>query len=123
MEKLFKAYIAPEHGWTAVPKRLLVQLNIADKISSYSFISKSGKVAYLEEDSDNTIFYEAYKKKFGKAPKMKAVYINSSSKIKNLNHYKAKSDYAKVHNEEEDKANYDEANDDIYKQQVEEGTY
>ncbi len=55
MRKL-KFYSDAGHGWLAVPRSKLHSLNILDKISEYSYQSKSGKTVYLEEDCDATLF-------------------------------------------------------------------
>ena len=47
----------PGHGWLEVRKSELVELGIAAKISSYSYMK--GKMAYLEEDCDMSLFIEA----------------------------------------------------------------
>lgn len=56
MEK-YDFYSDAGHGWLKVPKSKLKQLNIADKISTYSYMR--GEFAYLEEDCDFNIFHEA----------------------------------------------------------------
>ena len=45
------------HGWLSVKKTELKQLNIADKITSFSYMN--GNSAYLEEDCDLTTFLNA----------------------------------------------------------------
>ena len=45
------------HGWLAVKTKELVELGIADKISSYSFYK--GKTTYLEEDCDAGLYINA----------------------------------------------------------------
>lgn len=47
----------PGHGWLEVPKSLLVELAIQDKITDYSY--QKGTMAYLEEDCDMTTFMQA----------------------------------------------------------------
>ena len=49
-------YSDPGHGWLAVSVEELQQLGIADKITSYSYLSGDGSVAYLEEDQDMRTF-------------------------------------------------------------------
>jgi len=45
----------PGHGWVSVKLQTLIDLGIADKISTYSYIR--GNSAYLEEDCDlNTLY-------------------------------------------------------------------
>lgn len=64
--KPFKFYSDPGHGWLAVKRKLLRDLNIIDKISQYSY--QRGKTVYLEEDRDSSIFFQAYQKKYGEKP-------------------------------------------------------
>lgn len=45
------------HGWLAVKTKELVELGIADKISSCSFYK--GKTTYLEEDCDAGLYINA----------------------------------------------------------------
>jgi hypothetical protein len=49
----------PGHGWLEVPTDEIARLCIADKISSYSYVSADRKTAYLEEDSDLSVFCRA----------------------------------------------------------------
>ena len=49
------------HGWVKVPKKDLVSLGIADKISEFSFMN--GEYAYLEEDCDAGILLDAFKER------------------------------------------------------------
>ena len=57
------------HEWLAVKKQELTDLNIADKITEYSFVK--GETVYLEGDCDAATFIEAYTAKNGVAPKTK----------------------------------------------------
>lgn len=50
-------YCDPSHGWLRVPKNRLKKLGIEEKISEYSYMR--GQWAYLEEDSDMGIYYDA----------------------------------------------------------------
>jgi hypothetical protein len=47
------------HSWLGVPLNLIKLLNIADKISPYSYIDKNLKTVYLEEDCDAPEFISA----------------------------------------------------------------
>jgi hypothetical protein len=47
----------PSHGWLQVPKKLLVQLGILNKITPYSY--EDNIYAYLEEDCDLFVFLKA----------------------------------------------------------------
>jgi hypothetical protein len=51
----------PGHGWIEVPARLLADLGIADKITRYSYQSRDGRTAYLEEDCDAPRLLDAMK--------------------------------------------------------------
>lgn len=53
---MYKFHTDPGHGWLAVPVAELYDLGIAQKISRYSYISRDGRLAYLEEDCDLSIF-------------------------------------------------------------------
>lgn len=53
-----KWHIDSGHGWLEVSKAKLTKLGIAQKISGYSY--EKGLKAYLEEDCDASIFFEAY---------------------------------------------------------------
>ena len=55
------------HEWLAVKIKELQELNIAHKISSYSYMK--GGTAYLEGDCDAAVFFAAYKQKHGVEPK------------------------------------------------------
>lgn len=47
----------PGHGWLKVPVEALRDLNLMDKVSSFSYLE--GSYAYLEEDLDMPMFMEA----------------------------------------------------------------
>lgn len=47
----------PGHGWLEVPKTLLAELGIQDKITPYSY--ENGSMVYLEEDLDMQTFISA----------------------------------------------------------------
>ena len=57
--KTYFFYTDPGHGWLEVPRALLHELNIAEKISAYSY--QRGDSVYLEEDCDYFLFYQAMK--------------------------------------------------------------
>jgi hypothetical protein len=52
----------PGHGWLEVSTRALYDILGDDvaKISGYSSLSNDGKLSYLEEDCDATVFIDAY---------------------------------------------------------------
>ena len=53
----------PGHAWLIVTFDELNFLGLADKISSYSYMS--GSFIYLEEDLDAVLFYKAFKSRYG----------------------------------------------------------
>jgi len=57
------------HGWFKVSIKQLVKLEIADRISSYSYWK--GEHAYLEEDCDASIYFETLKEKGIAMPKIR----------------------------------------------------
>ena len=57
------------HEWLAVKEKELIELNIAHKISEYSYVK--GGTVYLEGDCDAAHFFDAYKQKHGVEPKTK----------------------------------------------------
>lgn len=71
----------PGHAWAKVPKSLLIDLGIDQKISRYSY--KRGDFAYLEEDMDLTTLIHALEEQH---PDIKITYkesvSNRSSKIR-----------------------------------------
>lgn len=82
--KLFY-YQDPGHGWIKVSQSLLNKLAINDKISSYSYMRKD--YAYLEEDCDVGILFDALEKKGIKYEVISKVSRNRSSKIRSYNRY------------------------------------
>jgi hypothetical protein len=67
--KTFDYIQDPGHGWIKVPVALLLELNIADNISVYSYYRDG--FAYLEEDCDAARFMIAYRARFGTDPKLR----------------------------------------------------
>ena len=81
----YNFYSDPGHGWLAVNYDELVELGIADKISSYSYIR--GNTVYLEEDCDMSTFMNAME---AKGVQLKLAYINepnNDSFIRSLRRY------------------------------------
>ena len=86
--KSITIYTDPSHGWAKVPLQALYDLNIFDKISSYSYIRySSGKAyAYLEEDCDLSTYLKALDAK-GIQYKFIEKNANKSSKIRSYARY------------------------------------
>jgi len=82
----FNFYEDPGHGWMKVPLATLVELGIADKISSYSYMRNES--AYLEEDCDASVFFNAWRAKYGVDPKLVRCFTNNQSRIRNYRSYR-----------------------------------
>ena len=57
MKNEFYFYTDPGHGWLDVPRSLLHELGIAERVSSYSY--QRGDSVFLEEDCDYALFRRA----------------------------------------------------------------
>ena len=75
------------HGWLAVKRNELTELNITEKISHYSY--QKGNTVYLEEDRDATLFFYEFKKKFNIELQFSRSYINGNSPIRSYYHYQS----------------------------------
>ena len=82
--KIYKLHTDPGHGWLAVRRSELRELNIADKISAYSY--EKGQMVYLEEDCDLSIFIGAYRAKHGADPVWKTSYRDKTF-VRNCSNY------------------------------------
>lgn len=81
-------YSDPGHSWFKVPRKLIRELGIEEKISGFSY--QMGEFAYLEEDCDIAIFFKALLKdndltweKMKEAAEITEKWTNKSSKIRN----------------------------------------
>ncbi len=81
-----KFYSDAGHGWAAVKRKTLVDLGIADKVSTYSY--QRGQSVYLEEDCDLSLLIGALKAK-NITPEFKDSHTNSRSPIRSYDTYKA----------------------------------
>jgi len=75
-----KVFADPGHAWARFPKAKLVQLGIADKISTYSY--QNGANAFLEEDCDLSVLVVALRDR-GYEIKFNESHANKQSKIRN----------------------------------------
>lgn len=57
MKQEFYFYTDPGHGWLDVPRALLHELGIAERVSRYSY--QRGDSVFLEEDCDYSLFRKA----------------------------------------------------------------
>ena len=81
-----KVFADPGHAWARFPKAKLVQLGIADKISTYSYMN--GANAFLEEDCDLSVLVVALRDR-GYEIKFNESHANKQSKIRNYATYRA----------------------------------
>lgn len=66
----------PGHGWLAVKKSELTELQIMQAITPYSYMK--GDTVYLEEDCDMTTFVRRFEQIFGQKPKMRDSYLENT---------------------------------------------
>lgn len=93
MNKVYTFHTDPGHGWLQVERSELVELGIADKISSCSYQSSVSKqkdedVIFLEEDCDAPIFMKAMKA-IGKDVTGEDKHTDSESFVRDFRPYKA----------------------------------
>jgi len=81
-----KVFGDPGHAWARFPKAKLVQLGIADKISTYSY--QNGANAFLEEDCDLSVLVVALRDR-GYEIKFNESHANKQSKIRGYATYRA----------------------------------
>lgn len=86
---VYTFYSDPGHGWLRVPMNELIDLDIAPKISAYSYVYRNGKWVYLEEDIDAGKFIDAYVERHGTEPQIVYKYSDNRSDIRNYVHYDA----------------------------------
>jgi hypothetical protein len=72
------------HGWVKVPVSLLIELDIADKVSHYSYY-RAG-FGYLEEDCDLCLFFNAFHARYGHDPVLRDR-ISDRSRVRNYDQY------------------------------------
>lgn len=82
----------PGHGWLAVPVSELIALGVFGAISGYSYISRDGRTAYLEEDCDFAAFWAAYKARHGTEPQYRRAYSERTF-IRSLPSFPAAADW------------------------------
>ena len=85
--RTFDFFTDPGHGWIKVPKALLKELGIAEKITKYSY--QRGEFAYLEEDCDATVFADALEKRTGCKLKFQEHTADHPSRIRKYETYSA----------------------------------
>lgn len=78
-------YTDPGHGWVSIKMQALKDLGISEKISHYSYMR--GESAYLEEDCDLGILYQACDSK-GIKIELITKHTDSRSPIRSYSVYK-----------------------------------
>lgn len=82
----YRIFTDPGHGWIRVPIAELHDLGIAQQVTPWSYMK--GEWAYLEEDVDMGLFFEAYEDKHGRKPEFSETSSNSYSAIRGYEPYK-----------------------------------
>lgn len=82
----YQVYNDAAHGWVKVPVKRLIELGIEQEITKWSYLSKDGRYAFLEEDQDATTFVDAAIAQ-GETPTFRDNYSYKSSKIRNYPNY------------------------------------
>ncbi len=80
----------PSHGWLAVPAQQVRALGLTP--SSCSF--RRAGMAYLEEDCDMVAFMNAFRARYGRAPRMIDAHSNYDSPIRRYPCYPSAPDEA-----------------------------
>ena len=79
-------YTDPGHGWLDVPRSLLHELGIAERVSSYSY--QRGDSVFLEEDCDYSLFRRAMMQA-GREFTTADIHTDQDSFIRSLPRYEA----------------------------------
>lgn len=82
----FKFYSDPGHGWLAVKRKLLDELNLKFTITHYSY--QKGHTVYLEEDCDAGIFIQKMREARGIEVKIQEKMSNRRSPIRSYEPYR-----------------------------------
>ena len=80
-------YIDPGHGWLAVKRKVLKDLGILDKITSFSY--QKGDTVYLEEDCDLATFATTMSVKLGAPLEYDVRHTDRSSPIRSYERFRA----------------------------------
>lgn len=89
MSKLYKFYSDDGHGWLAVKRQDLIELDIESSITAWSYESRSGHTVYLEEDCDMSLFFKVYEAKHGTKPQLMISNIDGRSSIRSYPAFKS----------------------------------
>ena len=87
MNKQFIFHEDAGHGWLEVSYQDVVDVDIHNEISEFSYINRTTKKIFLEEDCDWLLFINAFKNKYGFKPTYKLGKYFESSPIRDLPRY------------------------------------
>ena len=79
-----KYYTDPGHGWIAIKRKVLNELEVADKITVFSY--QKGQTVYLEEDCDAFLVMQKLSEK-GITVTFDRKHTNNRSPIRNYNRF------------------------------------
>jgi hypothetical protein len=79
----------PDHGWIEVTALEVHRLGIAGRISTHSYMSRDGKLVYLEEDVDAGHFFRA-KERFSEPVALRDEYDSNRSTLRTLPRFDAR---------------------------------
>ena len=79
-----KYYTDPGHGWIAIKRKVLNDLEVADKITVFSY--QKGQTVYLEEDCDAFLVMQKLSEK-GITVNFDRKHTNNRSPIRNYNRF------------------------------------
>lgn len=74
--KTYVFHSDPGHGWLAVKKSELTELQVMGLITEYSYMN--GDTVYLEEDCDMHTFVSRFEQILGQKPKLRHSYLENT---------------------------------------------
>ncbi len=84
--KTFNWYIYTGHAWLEVTRPELIDLDIENRISDYSY--QQFDFVYLEEDRDAHIFIDAWEKRIGSTFTTRILKYTHNIDIRSFHHFK-----------------------------------
>lgn len=80
------SHSAPQHGWLACKRSLLVELGLLDKVTPFSY--QKGNTVYLEEDCDAGLLINKLNELNRSYKIVRGAWYNSSHRIRNYEGFK-----------------------------------
>lgn len=87
-EKTYDFYEDAGHGWLKVKLSELIELEIAEKISGYSYYQNDN--VYLEEDCDMNVFLKAMRDKKSTFVKFRDHFAKNGSRVRSYDRFSKK---------------------------------